>query len=151
MGKNSRLLLWEFGRDDPTVLLRGESVFCVAFSPDGKWLAGGLAGVIALWDVSGQNVSWGESNPFKGVLGNRGGDAYTAGDIAFSPDGTTLASSAGGGDNTIRLWDVETRQLQTVLEGHTDGVTSVAFSPDGSTLASGSLDKTIRLWDMGSD
>ena len=56
--------------------------------------------------------------------------------VAFSPDGSTLAS--GSADNTVRLWDVQTGEQLRTLEGHTDGVTSVAFSPDGSTLASGS-------------
>ena len=65
--------------------------------------------------------------------------------VAFSPDGSTLAS--GSYDRTIRLWDAKTGEPKQTLRGHRDGVTCVAFSPDGSTLASGSWDNYIRLWD----
>jgi WD40 repeat protein len=65
--------------------------------------------------------------------------------IAFSPDGTTLAS--GGTDNAVRLWDVATgTELGGPLNGHIQAVESVAFSHDGRLLVSGSRDNTVRVW-----
>jgi len=69
--------------------------------------------------------------------------------VAFSPDGTRIAS--GSLDSTIRLWDAASgTAVGEPLQGHSDWVTSVAFSPDGTRIASGSLDSTIRLWDAAS-
>ena len=70
--------------------------------------------------------------------------------IAFSPDGSTLASGGGRWNKTIQLWDTETGNHIGTLRGHKGNVTSVVFSPDGKVLASGGgwEDNTIRLWDV---
>jgi glucose repression regulatory protein TUP1 len=77
--------------------------------------------------------------------------------VAFSPDGRLVA--AGSLDKIVRLWDAQTGYFLERYEGHLDSVYSVAFSPDGreiiticnilgKSLASGSLDKTLKLWEL---
>ncbi len=49
---------------------------------------------------------------------------------------------------TVR--ETETGREVHTLRGHTKKVTGLAFHPDGQRLASGSLDATVRLWDLAS-
>jgi WD40 repeat protein len=68
--------------------------------------------------------------------------------LAFSPDGTVLASVAGNREDfAIRLWQVPSGQALGALYGHDSIVWGVAFSPDGTLLASASGDRTVKVWD----
>ncbi|CAA0818668.1 Transducin family protein / WD-40 repeat family protein [Striga hermonthica] len=68
---------------------------------------------------------------------------------AFSPDGTTLASTHG--DHTVKIIDCPTGKCLKVLSGHRRTPWVVRFHPlYPEILASGSLDHEVRLWDAKS-
>ena len=66
--------------------------------------------------------------------------------VAFSSDGTSLVS--GGGDKTVKLWDLQTGGVIKTFHGHTGYINSVSISADCTMIASGSEDRTVCLWDV---
>ena len=71
--------------------------------------------------------------------------------MAFSPNGTLLAS--GGGSGAVKLWDVksgsEMRTLsEAVLDDDNQGISALAFSSDGKTLASAAV-KAVKITEAG--
>ena len=106
------------------------------FSPDGKWIAAGtVKGDLVLWDDVARRVVLRQKAHSKPIAG-----------IAFSPDGTKLATA--GEDNVARVWTVPEGEQAFVLSGHTAALTKgLAFSPDGKWIATASADQTVRIWD----
>ena len=105
-----------------------------AFSADSRMLACGVGEEIHLW-----SLTTGEQ---KATFTGHTDSVYT---VAFSPDGTTLASR--GFDNTLRLWDVATATHKTTLSKYAHGYSRLLFSQDGSKLV-GVTGNTIVLWDF---
>jgi eukaryotic-like serine/threonine-protein kinase len=105
-------------------------VVYLAFSPDGKRLAIGAHRKTFLWDLTGEK-RW------RRLAGG-------GGEVAFSPDGRTLATADW--DHNIRLWHPDIEQDVAVLTGHTDLIWDLAFGAQGNALLSGSGDGTLRLW-----
>ena len=64
--------------------------------------------------------------------------------VAFSPDGSRLASS--GADRNVKVWEFQNGREALTFKGHADAVTCVCFSPDGARVASAGYDKTVRVW-----
>jgi WD40 repeat protein len=117
------------------------SIFSVAFSPEGKRILTGSADKTAkVWDAEkGQDV-----------LSLNG----TSGPVTFSPDGKRILT--GSNDSPAKVWDAETGQAILSLKGHTQPVWCVAFSPDGKRIVTGSggydnrggpLPGEVKVWD----
>ena len=142
--------LWDIstGKNINTLTGHKDRVESIAFSPDGTKLASGAADeTVKLWDVStGENINTfggtGSTSAAVQMLQIFSGRAPSSTQrkspvtsVAFSPDGTTLASGELGG--MVKLWNVSTGKNINTFHGPGGlSTTSVAFSPDGTQLAS---------------
>lgn len=115
-------------------------VNAVTFSPDERHIASGSADcTVRIWNASDGRLV--------GKLDGAHKDHVQS--VAYSPDGTQLATSSNDKTINIQLWDAKTlRPIGSPLLGHTDGVRSIAFSPDGTSLVSGSKDHRVGFWDL---
>jgi WD40 repeat protein/serine/threonine protein kinase len=111
-----------------------DAVYSVAFSPDGRYLAGGMhSGNVALWRLDDLSLRVLEGHEF-GVW-----------HVAFDGAGQRLASASL--DGTVRVWSVDGATDPLLLRGHTDTVTSVQFEPGDRRIISTGHDGTVRIWD----
>lgn len=120
----------------------------LAFSPDGVILATQNGdSEIKLWDAQTATLKQ-TLSPYEQAQDRS--RRFEIRDIAFSPDGTTLAGAGGvlNQAGEIVLWDARTGAVQKRLTGHTEIIQRTAISPDNKTVAGGGLDGTVILWDL---
>lgn len=133
--------------EDPTTprplptLPAPDITWSVSYQARGELVAVGLeTGEVHLWDLKGEEPAR------VAIIPTRDGSTY---DVAFSPDGRTLAAGSSGG--ALQVWGVgdptKPERIDIVDDMFESWVNTVAFSPDGRWLAAGSSDLDLRVWD----
>jgi serine/threonine protein kinase len=144
-GRPSGVKLWEIVRwDMPAQLLdtgaHQEGITCVTASRDGTRVASGdWLGVINVWNIRGNRLHLERRYD----RGHRG--AITA--LAFSPDGTLLASASSPPEGIVQLWEIHRQDPTPIVLARNLWARGLAFSPDGQWLAM-ACDNQVRLWNM---
>src|SRR5262249_24082554 len=110
----------------------GDSVFAVAFSPDGKRLAtGGADRAIRVFDVATKKQQLLAEAHAEWVM-----------DVAWLPDGSKLVSASR--DKTSKFFDAKTGDSLVTFNGHGEPVFGVGVAPDGKTAITAGRDKSLR-------
>jgi WD40 repeat protein/serine/threonine protein kinase len=145
VGADHRVKVWDlttrekvFSEHCDTVHNVG-AAYCVAFGPgDGRQLGVGNDGAVEIWDWSNRRVE-----------SRLPGHQKRAINLAFSPDGSRLAS--GNARGSVMLWDPRAggEPLRSFVEAREARfpVAALAFSPDGGRLATASYGRRVDVWD----
>ncbi|TWU70948.1 protein with putative role during mitosis [Metarhizium rileyi] len=137
---------WETGELEKTIKGHTQAVRGVDY--------GGPAGGTLLASCSSDFTIklWDPADDYKNIRTLYGHD-HSICSIRFAPCNNVETGSqhlliSASGDQTIKLWNVETGYCVHTLRGHTDWVRSIHPSADGRYLISASNDRTARVWNI---
>jgi WD40 repeat protein len=154
VGSENLVKLWDVAQGTLLATLTGHTkqIDDLAFSPDGTLLlSGDQYGLVRLWSVpGGQVVRDLATGPF-GTTNVAGNNQYGR-FVAFSPDGTKVASSGvdwritNGHTGVIALWSVADGSLVGTLHSLAEAnLDHLIWSPAGDLLAAGT-GMGMRVW-----
>jgi WD40 repeat protein len=116
-----------------------DTVFGVAFHPDGKLLATcGADKFVKVFELPAE-----AGKPAKFIKSFEGHTHHVMG-VGWTPDGKKLASC--GADNFVKLWDYEKGEKIRDMTGHSKQVTNLFFVGKTPQFITGSGDNSVRMW-----
>jgi WD40 repeat protein len=154
-GDDNAIRLWHAQTGTPLQTITGHTapVSSLKFLGSGALLSAGADQTAQLWDIKPQwkLIATLGSKPENALDLSASPHADRVLSLAFSPDGTRLAS--GGGDPSrsgeLLIWNVANRTVERVVaDAHSDTVYDVKFSRDGKLLVSGAADKFVKVFEV---
>lgn len=146
--------IWDaFENKIVTSLNYSNKLSALAWSPDSNRIASGSDnGIIQIWNAvtSKKLVTYmGHVDYLISHIDNLQGNSGGAFFIAWSPDGTRIASNSGY-DNTIQVWNINTGKQIATFTNSDGSISALAWSPDGTRIVSYtnqySYYDTIQVW-----
>jgi WD40 repeat protein len=136
-GDDGHVNVWDTqtGANMLNINAHGRGITWADLSPDGNRIvsASFFAGVTSIWNAADGSEL---------ITINHGG---IINDVAFSTDGTSVATAVG---SDVRVWNAVSGEILVVLKGHTGTIRTVEFSPNGEELVTASADGTARIWNV---
>jgi len=115
------------------------SVSCGRFTPSGKQILSGSAdGSLRIWNPKTANCD----------LLYQGADYHQGQIVSMSCHSNNQLVVTGSIDHTAAISNLQSRRIFGFLRGHTDSVESVVISENFGVIATGSLDMTVKIWDL---
>ncbi len=139
--RDGAVKIWSLQPPYEVFLEKRRGIDRLAVSPDGIWIAAASAepgtynfDLLTVWNA--QNGK---------ILFEQKSHEPEGGGIAFSPDSKEVAT--GGGDQTIKLWDVSSSTLRLTVPVEDGFIWDIAYHPDGGSLAAVGSTGMVRFYD----